>query len=134
MPRDAVSRTANVERNGGHKWVNINNPRYISCPEAERLVPRQNGDNKGPPQYHSAVVLRIGLQTLFVFPSVFSCLFIRFFLYVFSIFPVFQAFLFVLQFFLSCLSFCFVYPFLIGFLFFLVYHGLPVFDFVQNYH
>ena len=22
MPRDAVSRTANVERNGGHKWVN----------------------------------------------------------------------------------------------------------------
>ena len=21
MPRDAVSRTANVERNGGHKWV-----------------------------------------------------------------------------------------------------------------
>ena len=23
MPRDAVSRTANVERNGGHKWVNI---------------------------------------------------------------------------------------------------------------
>ena len=24
MPRDAVSRTANVERNGGHKWVNKN--------------------------------------------------------------------------------------------------------------
>ena len=23
MPRDAVSRTANVERNGGHKWVNL---------------------------------------------------------------------------------------------------------------
>ena len=23
MPRDAVSRTANVERNGGHKWVNV---------------------------------------------------------------------------------------------------------------
>ena len=23
MPRDAVSRTANVERNGGHKWVKI---------------------------------------------------------------------------------------------------------------
>ena len=22
MPRDAVSRTTNVERNGGHKWVN----------------------------------------------------------------------------------------------------------------
>jgi len=22
MPREAVSRTANVERNGGHKWVN----------------------------------------------------------------------------------------------------------------
>ena len=22
MPRDAVSRTANVECNGGHKWVN----------------------------------------------------------------------------------------------------------------
>ena len=22
VPRDAVSRTANVERNGGHKWVN----------------------------------------------------------------------------------------------------------------
>ena len=22
MPRDEVSRTANVERNGGHKWVN----------------------------------------------------------------------------------------------------------------
>ena len=22
MPRDAVSRTANVERNGGQKWVN----------------------------------------------------------------------------------------------------------------
>ena len=22
MPGDAVSRTANVERNGGHKWVN----------------------------------------------------------------------------------------------------------------
>ena len=21
MPRDAVSRTANVERNGGHKWI-----------------------------------------------------------------------------------------------------------------
>ena len=24
MPRDAVSRTANVERNSGHKWVNTN--------------------------------------------------------------------------------------------------------------
>ena len=24
MPRDAVSRTANVERNGGHKWVKRN--------------------------------------------------------------------------------------------------------------
>ena len=24
MPRDAVSRTANVERNGGHQWVKIN--------------------------------------------------------------------------------------------------------------
>ena len=24
MSRDAVSRTANVERNGGHKWVNVN--------------------------------------------------------------------------------------------------------------
>ena len=23
MPRDAVSRTANVERNGGHKWVSL---------------------------------------------------------------------------------------------------------------
>ena len=23
MPRDAVSRTANVERNGGHKWVSM---------------------------------------------------------------------------------------------------------------
>ena len=23
MPRDAVSRTANVERNGGHKWGNV---------------------------------------------------------------------------------------------------------------
>ena len=23
MPRDAVSRTVNVERNGGHKWVNV---------------------------------------------------------------------------------------------------------------
>ena len=23
-PRDAFSRTANVERNGGHKWVNLN--------------------------------------------------------------------------------------------------------------
>ena len=23
MPRDAVSRTANVERNGGHKWVKL---------------------------------------------------------------------------------------------------------------
>ena len=23
MPRDAVSRSANVERNGGHKWVKI---------------------------------------------------------------------------------------------------------------
>ena len=23
MPRDAVSRTANVERNGGHKWVKV---------------------------------------------------------------------------------------------------------------
>ena len=27
LPRDAVSRTANVERNGGHKWVNY--VRYI---------------------------------------------------------------------------------------------------------
>ena len=24
MPRDAVTRTANVERNGGHKWVKLN--------------------------------------------------------------------------------------------------------------
>ena len=24
MPRDAVSRSANVERNGGHKWVKTN--------------------------------------------------------------------------------------------------------------
>ena len=24
MPKDAVSRTANVERNGGHKWVDPN--------------------------------------------------------------------------------------------------------------
>ena len=23
MPRDAVSRTINVERNGGHKWVKV---------------------------------------------------------------------------------------------------------------
>ena len=23
MPRDAVSRTANAERNGGHKWVKV---------------------------------------------------------------------------------------------------------------
>ena len=23
MPKDAVSRTANVERKGGHKWVNL---------------------------------------------------------------------------------------------------------------
>ena len=34
MPRDAVSRTANVERNGGHKWVKIKfkencNPNYL---------------------------------------------------------------------------------------------------------
>ena len=26
MPRDAVSRTANVERNGGHKWVKALDP------------------------------------------------------------------------------------------------------------
>ena len=26
MPRDAVSRTANVERTGGHKWVNLTRP------------------------------------------------------------------------------------------------------------
>ena len=25
MPRDAVSRTANVERTGRHKWVNVQN-------------------------------------------------------------------------------------------------------------
>ena len=25
MPRDAVSRTADVERNGGHKWINVHN-------------------------------------------------------------------------------------------------------------
>ena len=34
MPRDAVSRTANVERNGGHKWVKlsraITGPRGLS--------------------------------------------------------------------------------------------------------
>ena len=29
MPRDAVSRTANVERNGGHKWVKINMPLQV---------------------------------------------------------------------------------------------------------
>ena len=28
-PRDAVSRTANVERNGGHKWVNPADPKTI---------------------------------------------------------------------------------------------------------
>ena len=27
MPRDAVSRTANVERNGGQKWVNVDEHR-----------------------------------------------------------------------------------------------------------
>ena len=32
MPRDAVSRTANVERNGGHKWVKNNTHwRYFLC-------------------------------------------------------------------------------------------------------
>ena len=25
MPRDAFSRTAHVERNGGHKWVKVTN-------------------------------------------------------------------------------------------------------------
>ena len=30
MPRDAVSRTANVERNGGHKWV-IKQPHTKLC-------------------------------------------------------------------------------------------------------
>ena len=29
MPRDAVSRTANVERNGGHKWVQLINPGQV---------------------------------------------------------------------------------------------------------
>ena len=48
MPRDAVSRTANVERTGRHKWVNIGLPilsisihwimcggqRYVNMPDA----------------------------------------------------------------------------------------------------
>ena len=29
MPRDAVSRTANVERNGGQKWVNAIQKRFL---------------------------------------------------------------------------------------------------------
>ena len=35
MPRDAVSRTANVERNGGQKWVNL----HISAGILTRIAP-----------------------------------------------------------------------------------------------
>ena len=37
MPRDAVSRTANVERNGGHKWVKKNRPLILQHMRFERL-------------------------------------------------------------------------------------------------
>ena len=58
MPRDAVSRTANVERNGGHKWVNglcysiaglldtntQNNFRILTAydPSPQRLITQQD--------------------------------------------------------------------------------------------
>ena len=32
MPRDAVSRTANVERNGGHKWAKVMGRSTKQCP------------------------------------------------------------------------------------------------------
>ena len=39
MPRDAVSRTANVERNGGHKWVKFNTLKYLAmaCSRSDSL-------------------------------------------------------------------------------------------------
>ena len=39
MPRDAVSRTANVERTGWHKWVNIRlNTIYHQSQPAKKIV------------------------------------------------------------------------------------------------
>ena len=38
MPRDAVSRTANVERNGGHKWVNIAGTHSKTATDCEGYV------------------------------------------------------------------------------------------------
>ena len=35
MPRDAISRTANFERNGGHKWVNKEEKKEV--PEEKEL-------------------------------------------------------------------------------------------------
>ena len=47
MPRDAVSRTAHVERNGGHKWVKIKfqRPAFVgrNKPPSRNKLRRRNG-------------------------------------------------------------------------------------------
>ena len=50
MPRDAVSRTANVERNGGHKWVKVVNIDHQLSAQAVASIlqvqhPKQHGKN-----------------------------------------------------------------------------------------
>ena len=41
MPRDAVSRTANVERTGWHKWVKVNEADIAAL--RERFMPEMIG-------------------------------------------------------------------------------------------
>ena len=38
MPRDAVSRTANVEHNGGHKWVNNGDVFFLTQEATENEI------------------------------------------------------------------------------------------------
>ena len=59
MPRDAVSRTANVERSGRHKWVNIE-VLFLSEKLASLGIMGE-GATEGPPVTpHTSQLYRIG--------------------------------------------------------------------------
>ena len=68
MPRDAVSRTANVERNGGQKWVKrlhfdilIQSPHYCQLQRVSEAIngPDPNQINGPSLQFHSSAWLDI---------------------------------------------------------------------------
>ena len=62
MPRDAVSRTANLERNGGKKWVNAETGKTTAIRHIQTGVSRHHGGPiEGLPEtfiHHSTIVLR----------------------------------------------------------------------------